>query len=81
MRQKKAFRGAVIGFSVVIIVLAALQLLGIWKNAMVAYLPLACVNMVLSAISNWKTNRAVAVVSLTAAITVLLCLVVILVTL
>ena len=68
---------AVILCSVLIIIFAMLQLLGIWENAVLAYMPLACVNMLFFTVSYWKTNRGTAVFNLVAAVFVLLCTVVI----
>ena len=68
---------AVILCSVLIIIFATLQLLGIWEDAVFAYMPLACVNMLFFTVSYWKTNRGTAVINLVAAIFVLLCTVVI----
>ena len=68
---------AVILCSVLIIILAMLQLLGIWENAALAYMPLACVNMLFFTVSYWKTNRGTAIFNLVAAVFVLLCTVVI----
>jgi len=64
---------AVILCSVLIIILAMLQLLGIWEDAVLAYMPLACVNMLFFTVSNWKTNRGTAIFNLVAAVLVLLC--------
>ena len=68
---------AVIFCSVLIIIFAMLQLLGIWENAVLAYMPLACVNMLFFTVSYWKTNRGTAIFNLVAALFGLLCTVVI----
>ena len=68
---------AVILCSVLIIIFATLQLLGIWEDAVFAYMPLACVNMLFFTVSYWKTNRGTAIFNLVAAVFVLLCTVVI----
>lgn len=64
---------AVMICSVLIIILATLQLLGVWKDAALAYMPLSAVNMLLFTVSYWKTSRSAAVFNLIAAIFVLLC--------
>ncbi len=69
---------AVIICSVLIIVFAVLQLLGIWENAVLAYMPLVCVNMLFFMVSYWKTNRGLAIFHLITAVFVLLCTIVIL---
>ena len=68
---------AVILCSVLIIIFAMLQLLDIWENAALAYMPLAGVNMLFFTVSYWKTNRSTAIINLIAAVFVLLCTVVI----
>jgi len=82
-KEKTAFNKVgsvtVILCSVLIIVLAMLQLLGIWENAVLAYMPLACVNMLFFTVSYWKTNRGTAIFNLVAAVFVLLCTVVIII--
>ncbi len=60
--------------SVLIIVLALLQLLGVWEDAAYVYMPLICVNMLVTAVANWKTNRSVAIVSLFTAGFILVCI-------
>lgn len=64
----------VIFCSALIIILAVLQLFGVWENAALVYMPLTCVNMLFFAASNWKTHRGVAVFNLIAAVFVLLCI-------
>ena len=54
--------------SVSIIVLAFLQLIGVWANAIYFYSPLAGVLMLIQAFQNWKTNKGVAYISSFAAI-------------
>ena len=82
-KEKTAFNKVgsvtVILCSVLIIVLAMLQLLGIWENAVLAYMPLASVNMLFFTVSYWKTNRGTAIFNLVAAVFVLLCTVVIII--
>lgn len=65
--------------SVAVIILAALQLLGIWENAINVFEPLIGVVMLLQAIQNWNKNRGVAIVSLLAALFVFGCAIIILI--
>ncbi len=69
----------IIIFSIAVIVLAALQLLGVWKNSINVYEPLIGVVLLLQAIYHWKKNRTVAVISLCAAGFVFACAIAILV--
>ena len=54
--------------SISIIILACMQILGLWKNAANVFEPLLGVLMLVQTIQNWKKNKAVAKVSLCAAI-------------
>ncbi|MDD3224968.1 MAG: hypothetical protein PHX70_09780 [Clostridium sp.] len=54
--------------SISIIILACMQILGIWKTASNVFAPLMGVLMLIQTIQNWKKNRSVAKVSLCAAI-------------
>ena len=65
-------------FSMAVMVLAALQLLGIWKNSINVYEPLIGVVLLLQAIYHWKKNRSVAIISLCAAGFIIACAIVIL---
>ena len=47
----------IIIFSMAVIVLAALQLLGIWKNSINVYEPLIGVVLLLQAIYHWKRTE------------------------
>lgn len=58
--------------SALIIVLAMLQLLGVWENAAYAYMPLMGVNLLVNTVTNWKANRWIAIVNLIGALIVLL---------
>ena len=69
----------IIVLSVAVIVLAALQLLGIWEDAINVYEPLIGIVLLLQAIYHWKKNRSVAIISLCAAGFILTCAIVILV--
>lgn len=71
----KVLTGIVVVNSVLVIILALLQLFGVWKDAAFAYLPLLCVNTLATAASNWKTNRTAAVVNLVCAGIMLVCIV------
>lgn len=57
--------------SISIIILACIQILGVWKTAVNVFEPLLGVLMLIQAIQNWKKNKAVAIVSLCAAILIL----------
>lgn len=65
--------------SVTVILLAALQLLGIWEDSINVYEPLIGVVLLLQSIYHWKKNRTVAVISLCAAGFIFACAIVILV--
>lgn len=55
-----------------IIILVCMQILGIWKTAVNVFDPLMGVLMLIQTIENWKKNKALATVSLCAAILFLL---------
>ena len=57
-----------IACSVAVIVLALLQLLGVWSDAVRVYMPLTALVMLIQAVENWKRNRTVAVINLCASI-------------
>lgn len=57
--------------SISIIILACMQILGVWKTAINVFEPLLGVLMLIQAIQNWKKNKVVAIVSLCAAILIL----------
>ena len=77
--QDRIINVLIIILSVAVIVLAALQLLGIWEDAINVYEPLIGVVLLLQAIYHWKKNRSVAIISLCAAGFVFICAFVILV--
>lgn len=54
--------------SISIIILVCMQILGVWKTAANAFVPLLGVSMLIQAIQNWKKNKEVAKGSLCAAI-------------
>lgn len=56
--------------SISIIVLACMQISGIWKTAINALQPVLGILMLIQTIQNWKKNRVVAKISLCAAILV-----------
>ena len=58
--------------SISIIILACMQNLGIWKNAVDVFEPLLGVLMLIQAIQNWEKNKKVAIFSLCAAIFIFL---------
>ena len=65
--------------SVAVVLLAALQLLGIWEDSINVYEPLIGVVLLLQTIYHWKKNRTVAIISLCAAGFIFACAIVILV--
>ena len=69
----------IIILSAAVIVLAALQLLGIWENSINVYEPLVGVVLLLQAKLFWKKDRKIAVMQLCAAGFVFICAFVILV--
>jgi len=77
--QDRIINVLIIVLSVAVIVLAALQLLGIWEDAINVYEPLIGIVLLLQAIYHWKKNRSVAIISLCAAGFILTCAIVILV--
>lgn len=54
--------------SVLIIVLAMLQLFGVWENAPYLYMPLMGINFLVQTFSYWKTNRRIAIFNLIVAL-------------
>ncbi|MDV4150861.1 DUF3953 domain-containing protein [Clostridium sp. AL.422] len=58
--------------SIIIIVLACMQIFGIWENAINVFEPLLGVVLLIQAIQNWKKNKVVAIVNLCAAIFIFL---------
>lgn len=74
----KVFKIVITLCSALVIIFAMLQLLGIWENAALAYMPLACVNMLFFTVSYWKTSRSTAIINLVGAVVVLVCTVILL---
>ena len=58
--------------SISIIILACMQILGIWKNAINVMEPLWGVLLLIQTVHNWKKNRSVAKMSLCATILIFL---------
>ena len=73
----KIIDAIVISCSACVVILALLQLFGVWKNAQLVYMPLTGANMVLVAFSYGKKNKRMAVFNLLAAAVMLLCFLVI----
>ena len=69
----------IIVLSVAVIVMAALQLFGIWEDSINVYEPFVGVVLLLQAKLFWKKNRKIAVIQLCAAAFVFICAFVILV--
>lgn len=69
----------IIPLSVAVILLAMLQLLGIWEKSINVYEPLIGVILLLQARLLWKHNRKIAIFQLCAAAFVFICAIVILV--
>ena len=77
--RDRIINALIIILSVAVIVLAALQLLGIWEDAINVYEPLIGVVLLLQAKLFWKQNRKIAVFQLLTAVFVFACAIVILV--
>ncbi len=77
--KQKTLAGIIgLAVSVAIIVLSLLQLFNIWDNAINVFEPLVGILMLIQALENWKTNKAVAYFSLFVAIFVLIVSIIIL---
>ena len=72
-KPDKIINALIIVLSVAVIALAALQLLGIWKNSINVYEPLVGVVLLLQAKLFWKKNRKIAVIQLCASGFVFIC--------
>jgi len=59
--------------SLSVVVLAVLQIVGVWKEAVDICIPLLGVIMLCQAYTQWKTNRKSAYVSIAAAVIILIC--------
>jgi hypothetical protein len=62
-----------IACSVIVIILALMQLIGIWDKAIYIFEPLMGIVMLIQAIEHWKKNRKLAVFSLAVALFVFVC--------
>ena len=58
--------------SIIIIVLAGMQILGIWENAINVFEPLLGVVILIQSIQKWKKNKVLAIFSLCTAIFIFL---------
>ncbi len=70
-RETKVLAGIRLILSIAVLVLALLQLFGVWADAGNAYVPLVGLLMVVQAAAYWGKSRTVALVSLAAAIFIL----------
>ena len=61
----------VIPFSLAVVILAVLQLAGIWEDAAYAYMPMTCIVLLAQTLQNWRKQRGVAIFSLCAALFIL----------
>ncbi len=77
--RNRIINALIIVLSVVVIVLAALQLLDIWEDSINVYEPLIGVVLLLQAILFWNKNRKIAIFQLSAAVFIFACAIVILV--
>ncbi len=59
--------------SIAVIVLASLQLLGVWEQAINLVAPLMGVVLIIQSIQEWKQHRGVAILGLCAALFIFVC--------
>ena len=71
MKKEKILSISVMALSVAVICLAALQLLGIWEDAIRVFEPLMGIILLLQSVQYWDRDRKVAVFQLCAALFVL----------
>ena len=71
MNKEKILRAGIAVLSAAVICLAALQLLGIWKDAICVFEPLGGAILLLQSVQYWNRDRKVAVFQLCAALFVL----------
>ena len=71
MKKEKILSISVMALSIAGICLAALQLLGIWEDAICVFEPLGGVILLLQAVRYWNEERRVAIFQLCAALFVL----------
>jgi hypothetical protein len=64
---------AKIACTVIVIMLALMQLIGIWDKAIYVFEPLLGILMLIQAIENWKKNEKLAIYSLGAALVLFVC--------
>ncbi len=50
--------------SLAVVILAVLQLAGVWENAAYVYMPLTGIVLLTQAVQNWRKQRSVAIFSL-----------------
>ncbi len=75
--KEKVFSIIRIVICLAVIVIAALQLLDIWENAINFALPLMAIVMVFQTIQFWKSSRVTAIISLCSAVVIAICSIVI----
>lgn len=63
--------------SVAVIILASLQLLGIWDKAINLTAPMIAVVLILQSVQEWKTNRPAAIFGLFATLFIFACAVIV----
>ena len=59
--------------SIIAIVIATIQLLGIWDNAINLAVPLLGVLILLQSIQEWKTSKSIAILGLCSAVFIFIC--------
>lgn len=59
--------------SIIVIMIAAIQLLGIWDNAINLAVPLLGALILAQSIQDWKTSRGAAILGLCSAIFIFIC--------
>lgn len=69
--KRLSVMGIVVAFAVLI--LAALQMMGILQNAIIIFVPLMALLMMIQAMQMWKTRRVIAVVCIVVAVFLVLC--------
>lgn len=70
--EKQAYEKTLSGVGIIcavsVIILAFMQILSIWENAINVFEPLLGVIMLIQTILNWKKNKALAILSLCVAV-------------
>ena len=59
--------------SIIVMIAALIQLLGIWDTAINVAVPLLGILMIVQSIQEWKTNRGAAILSICSAIFIFIC--------